>query len=130
MLDRVKTPDPYLMIAKNLLRSVEGFSDKILTFEGELSQMKATLENEVYLHPAQANRIRSAVQSKVRDLNRDDAAYRENARKTFSSIWEGVKSVFQVATYREIPRIHFESALGYIQNWQPTEKPNQLKEVS
>ena len=50
---------------------------------------------------------------------KESAAYRELSRKVFSECNHDVKDYFHVNSRNNIPRVRFDDAVEYIQNWKP-----------
>lgn len=46
-------------------------------------------------------------------------AYKQISRKAFSQFWREFKNYFEVPRYGELPKVRFEEALQFIQEWTP-----------
>ncbi|QDR80252.1 ORF6C domain-containing protein [Sporomusa termitida] len=117
------TNGKYLMIAENLLSEVKEMKVDQEVFKAEvndkLDDFKATLDSQVYLNSSQEAALNKAVKRRIRELLPDEADYKIQSKKMFQALWGNLKEVYQVAKYREIPRIHYESAMQYVEKWQP-----------
>jgi prophage antirepressor-like protein len=113
----------YLMIAESLIAELKGIKSGQEDFKAEvkhdIDEFRTTIETQVYLTQPQSVALKKAVERRVRNLFPDDNDYAIQSKKMFSSIWRDLKDVHQVPSYREIPRIHFQNAMQYVENWQP-----------
>lgn len=50
---------------------------------------------------------------------KDSPAYKRHAKKVFSNYWKDFKQYFHLPRYGELPRIKFDDALAYIDEWLP-----------
>ncbi|MFD2307976.1 Rha family transcriptional regulator [Enterococcus termitis] len=50
---------------------------------------------------------------------KDSPAYKRHAKKVFSNFWKDFKQYFHLPRYGELPRIKFDDALAYIDEWLP-----------
>jgi prophage antirepressor-like protein len=113
----------YLMIAESLIAELKGIKGEQDVFKDEIKQeikqFKATIDHQVFMTQSQATHLKKAVERRIRDLLPAEADYAIQSKKMFSSIWRDLKDLHQVPSYREIPRIRFDNAMQYVENWQP-----------
>mgnify|MGYP001623778949 FL=1 len=57
---------------------------------------------------------------------KDSNAYREVSKKVFSECNHDIKDYFHVNSRNNIPRLKFEEAVDYIQNWTPCSNTRML----
>lgn len=81
-----------------------------------IDHIETVLESQVFLTSAQAHALNRAVRQRVWDVCGNDDTIK---RKMYQSLWHSLKEVYQVAQYREIPRIYFNNAMQYVGDWQP-----------
>ena len=79
------------------------------------------LENTMNIDYQQQRALEREVASVVIDAlgGKHSNAYREISKKVFSECNRDVKDYFQVNSRNNIPRVRFDDAVTYIQNWNP-----------
>ena len=50
---------------------------------------------------------------------KDSPAYKQHSKKVFSSYWRDFKQYFHLPRYGELPRVKFDEALSFIDEWLP-----------
>lgn len=103
--------------ARQLLGAVGDLSDEVAEHRKRLIMVEHQLEKEVYITPAQAAALLRAVREKVREVCGDK--YGELRGKMFPALWHAVKREFDVAQYREIPRVKIDIAMKLVREWKP-----------
>jgi hypothetical protein len=103
--------------ARQLLGAVGDLSDEVAEHRRRLIQVEHQLEKEVYISPSQAAALLRAVRERVREVCGDK--YGELRGKMFPAIWNAVKKEFDVAQYREIPRVKIDIAMKLVREWKP-----------
>ena len=79
------------------------------------------LENNMRINGPQEQRIGKNVRGRIVEClgGKESKAYSEVSRKVFSLFWNEFKSYFEVPRYGELPKVRFEEALQFIQEWSP-----------
>lgn len=79
------------------------------------------LENTMNIDYGQQRQLEKEVARVVIDAlgGKDSPAYCEIGKKVFAECNRDVKDYFHVNSRNNIPRLRFEDAVEYIQNWQP-----------
>ncbi len=103
--------------ARQLLSAVGDLSEEVAEHRQRLISVEHQLEKEVYITPAQAAALLRAVREKVREVCGDK--YKEQRGKMFPALWHAVKKEFDVAQYREIPRVKIDIAMKLVREWKP-----------
>ena len=103
--------------ARQLLGAVGDLSDEVAEHRKRLVMVEHQLEKEVYITPAQAAALLKAVRDRVKEVCGD--RYSELRGKMFPACWHAVKKEFDVAQYREIPRVKIDIAIKIVREWQP-----------
>lgn len=106
-----------LEVIERMMGVVRGVEKRVTVVESDMIQVKHQLEKEVYINPAQARALGQAVKDRVRAICGDQ--YNEMKGKMFAALWHAVKKEFDVAQYREIPRVKIDIALKMVREWQP-----------
>ena len=50
---------------------------------------------------------------------KDSNAYKTISRKVFSQFWNEFKKHFEIPRYGELPKVRFEDAIQFIEEWSP-----------
>lgn len=111
-------PDDYLRIARNIIAAVEGLASKVGAIDGRMTSLEVKVDNEIFINYNQQRAVQKAVGRRVRDMLPSDVAYRESSKIYYAALYSALKDVYQVPSYREIPRTMFTHAMQYIQNWE------------
>ncbi|WP_040759430.1 Rha family transcriptional regulator [Sporosarcina newyorkensis] len=79
------------------------------------------LENSMRINGPQEQRIGKNARGRIVEClgGKESPAYTKVSRKVFSLFWNEFKSYFEVPRYGELPKIRFEEALQFIQEWSP-----------
>ncbi len=91
------------------------------------------LQDHMRINGPQEQRIGTNARGKVVKClgGRDSNAYRQISRKAFSQFWREFKKHFEVPRYGELPKVRFEEALEFIQEWAPdTSLRMEIKELN
>lgn len=80
------------------------------------------LENNMRINGPQEQCIGKNARGKVVEAlgGKESNAYQKVSRKAFSQFWNEFKSYFEVPRYGELPKVRFEEALQFIQEWTPS----------
>lgn len=103
--------------ARQLLNAVGDLSEEVAEHRQRLISVEHQLEKEVYITPSQAAALQRAVGKRVREVCGD--RYSELRGKVFPAIYHAIKKEFDVAQYREIPRIKIDIAMKLVREWKP-----------
>lgn len=96
-----------------------------LEHEREIKTIKSDvgyLMDNMRINGPQEQRINKNARGKIVEClgGKDSAAYKTMSRKVFSLFWNEFKSHFQVPRYGELPKVRFDEALDFIQEWMPS----------
>ncbi|MGL9969484.1 ORF6C domain-containing protein [Enterococcus sp. DIV1420a] len=90
---------------------------------GVVNERLDKLETETALNASQRRKIQGMVQSTVIKVlgGKKANAYKNSSinKSAFSNCYSQLKRVFDVSSYVDIPKVHFEEALHLIPKWQP-----------
>jgi hypothetical protein len=109
----------FLTVAKTIIESQEKTIGRVDRLELRFGKLESTVETQVYLTSSQATALKKAVSVRVRELLPEEKEYKEHSKTMFQALWRSLKEVYQVPTYREIPRMHYANAIKYVAEWQP-----------
>ena len=89
---------------------------------GELEERVSNLENNMTLDYAQQQSVGKAVNKAVIKAlgGKDSNAYHELGKKVFSECNRDIKDYFCINARNNIPRVRFQDAMSYIEQWQPS----------
>lgn len=79
------------------------------------------LKDNMRINGPQEQRIGKNARGKIVEClgGKDSNAYKIISRKAFSQFWNEFKNYFEVPRYGELPKVKFEEALQFIQEWTP-----------
>lgn len=79
------------------------------------------LQDNMRMNGAQEYRINKNGRGKVVEClgGKDSKAYKEISKKVFSQFWNEFKKHFEIPRYGELPKVRFEEAIQFIQEWAP-----------
>ncbi|BAQ11352.1 antirepressor [Bacillus sp. OxB-1] len=79
------------------------------------------LKDHMRINGAQEQRINMNARGKIMEClgGKDAKAYKEIGKKAFSQFWREFKGYFEIPRYGELPKVRFEEALNFIQEWSP-----------
>lgn len=79
------------------------------------------LKDNMRINGPQEQRIGKNARGRIVEClgGKESPAYTKVSRKVFSLFWNEFKSYFEVPRYGELPKIRFEEALQFIQEWSP-----------
>lgn len=102
---------------KALLQAALEQEERIGFVEGRVE----SLENNMRIDGGQEYRINQKGRSKVVDSlgGKDSKAYTKMSKKAFSHFWNEFKRYFEIPRYGELPKVRFEEALQFINEWSP-----------
>ncbi len=80
------------------------------------------LKDNMRINGPQEQRIGKNARGRIVEClgGKDSVAYSELSRKVFSLFWNEFKNYFEVPRYGELPKVRFEEALQFIQEWTPS----------
>lgn len=80
------------------------------------------LKDNMRINGPQEQRIGKNARGRIVEClgGKDSVAYSEISRKVFSLFWNEFKNYFEVPRYGELPKVRFEEALQFIQEWTPS----------
>lgn len=89
---------------------------------GELEERVTNLENNMTLDYAQQQSVGKAVNKAVIKAlgGKNSNAYHEMSKKVFSECNRDIKDYFCINARNNIPRVRFQDAMSYIEQWQPS----------
>lgn len=126
MLDINSLSNEKLDTIMNLIikKKLEVYEDKLIEIADDAVKLNVkvdNLENKMTIDYSQQEELRIAAnKSAIRALGGcDTTAYKELAKKVFSSIWRDYKRVMNVNSYKNTAVVNYENALNYIRNWTP-----------
>lgn len=87
----------------------------------EFDRRVGSLEDTMRIDGSQEKRINLKGKRKVMEClgGGKSKAYQEISRKTFSYFWGEFNRYFEIPRYSELPRIRFNEALHFIEEWSP-----------
>lgn len=102
---------------KLLLQTALQHENRIETVETDVKYLKDNMR----INGPQEQRIGKNARGKIVEClgGKESAAYAEVSRKVFSMFWNEFKNYFEVPRYGELPKVRFEEALQFIQEWSP-----------
>ena len=115
---------------KEKLHSELGLEGQIIKMTEELSEMKSELHDQSsYLQNVMKNMtLSTAQQGKILQAGKDrinyllggahSKEYKENARKCFINLWNGLKAMFECGSYKDLNPVHYNDAVCYINEWE------------
>ncbi|QNK86473.1 ORF6C domain-containing protein [Sporosarcina sp. resist] len=79
------------------------------------------LKNHMRINGAQEYRINKNGRGKVVEClgGKDSKAYKEISKVIFSQFWNEFKKHFEIPRYGELPKVRFEDAIQFIEEWSP-----------
>lgn len=102
---------------KLLLQTALEHEEKLETHDKRINY----LENNMRINGPQEQRIGRNARGKIVEClgGKDSNAYKKISRKAFSQFWNEFKKYFEIPRYGELPKVRFEEALNFIQEWSP-----------
>lgn len=102
---------------KTLLQASLEHEERLEGVENDVNYLKDSMR----ISSSQQLEIQSKAKSKVvKALGGKEApAYKTYNRKAFSRFWNEFKNYFYVARYGDIPKVKFDDAVEWINEWQP-----------
>ncbi|MEK3935977.1 ORF6C domain-containing protein [Sporosarcina sp. FSL W7-1349] len=102
---------------KLLLQTALQHEERIETVESDVKYLK----DHMRINGAQEQRINMNARGKIMEClgGKDAKAYKEIGKKAFSQFWRQFKAYFEIPRYGELPKVKFEEALQFIQEWTP-----------
>lgn len=87
----------------------------------ELGERVTALENTTTIDHGQQRVLENAVNKTVISVlgGKDSNAYKEIGRKVFAECNRDLKNYFKVNSRDDVPKLHYDDALKYAENWKP-----------
>lgn len=87
----------------------------------ELGDRVAALENTTTIDHGQQRILENTVNKTVISVlgGKESNAYKEMGRKVFAECNRDLKNYFKVNSRDDVPKLHYEDALKYAENWKP-----------
>lgn len=106
------TPQNFTMKAiAEMANSFQGIENQISEVKSDVLELRATST----LDYAQQQKIQKAISIKVSELRINHNLTKDTDRKIFSGIHRNLWQHFEVATYKDIPKVRFLEAMNIIQ---------------
>ncbi len=114
MEDQLKQPSNTKLLLQTALKQEE----RLEVVETDVRYLKDNMR----INGPQEQRIGKNARGRIVEClgGKDSVAYSELSRKVFSLFWNEFKNYFEVPRYGELPKVRFEEALQYIQEWTPS----------
>ena len=115
---------------KEKLHNKLGLEGQIIKMTEEISEMKSELHDQsLYLQNVMKNMtLSTAQQGKILQAGKDrinyllggahSKQYKENARKYFINLWNGLKATFGCGSYKDLNPVYYNDAVCYINEWE------------
>ncbi|WP_342512839.1 ORF6C domain-containing protein [Sporosarcina sp. FSL K6-1522] len=102
---------------KLLLQTALQHEERIETVETDVKYLK----DHMRINGPQEQRINRNARGKIVEFlgGKDSNAYKVISKKVFSQFWNEFKRYFEIPRYGELPKVRFDEALHFIQEWQP-----------
>ncbi|WP_342512294.1 ORF6C domain-containing protein [Sporosarcina sp. FSL K6-1522] len=102
---------------KLLLQSALQHEERLETVETDVKYLK----DHMRINGPQEQRINRNARGKIVEClgGKDSNAYKVNSKKVFSQFWNEFKRHFEIPRYGELPKVRFDEALHFIQEWAP-----------
>ena len=80
------------------------------------------LKDNMRINGPQEQRINKNARGKIVEClgGKNSSAYKNMSKKVFSLFWNEFKTHFEIPRYGELPKVHFDEALIFIQEWTPS----------
>jgi len=106
------TPQAFTMKAiAEMANSFQGIETQLLEVKDDVQELRATST----LDYAQQQKVQKAISIKVSELRINHNLTKDTDRKIFSGIHRNLWQHFEVATYKDIPKVRFLEAMNIIQ---------------
>lgn len=106
---------------KNDKQEMINIRKDVAKMEGNVKSLSESVESDVYLKPAQANRLYDEVGQKARELTRlyypsliGDDSFPKRVGVAKIKIWSDFKRTYGVSKYYYLPRKYYESARKWV----------------
>lgn len=114
MEEQLKQPSNTKLLLQTALKQEE----RLEVVETDVKYLKDNMR----INGPQEQRIGKNARGRIMEClgGKDSVAYSEISRKVFSLFWNEFKNYFEVPRYGELPKVRFEEALQFIQEWTPS----------
>ncbi len=107
------TPQAFTMKAiAEMANSYLGISNEVKTIKEDVEELR----NTSTLDYAQQQKIQKNIAIRVAELRSNHNLTKETDRKLFQGLYRVLKEVFEVGSYKDIPKVQFSKAIHIIQN--------------
>lgn len=114
---RDEVPTTHLEVLQSTIGELVAQDKRIVVLDGRVG----SLEDTMRIDGSQEKRINRKGKRKVMEClgGGKSKAYQEISRKVFSHFWGEFNNYFEIPRYGELPRIRFDEALHFIEEWSP-----------
>lgn len=102
---------------KLLLQAALQQEERLEVVEGDVKYLK----DHMRINGAQEQRINRNARGKIVEClgGKNSKAYSAISKRVFSQFWNDFKRYFEIPRYGELPKVRFEEALAFIEEWSP-----------
>lgn len=105
---------------------IEGMQVQINNMENMLCEQMEKLDSvmdNMTLSTRQQQRLYKAAKDRINHLlgGAHSTEYKENAKSYFINLWNGLKSLYECGSYKDLNPKYYDEALDYISSWEYTE---------
>lgn len=105
---------------------IEGMQVQINNMENMLCEQMEKLEavmDSMTLSTRQQQKLYKAAKDRINHLlgGAHSAEYKENAKSYFINLWNGLKSLYECSSYKDLNPKYYDEALDYISSWEYVE---------
>lgn len=105
---------------------IEGMQVQINNMENMLCEQMEKLDSvmdNMTLSTRQQQKLYKAAKDRINHLlgGAHGAEYNKNAKSYFINLWNGLKSLYECGSYKDLNPRYFDSALDYISTWEYVE---------
>ena len=112
-------PTKESLILAQALKAMQGVESRVTALEGDMTEVKQQLTEELLISPAQALALRKIANQKIHEVCKDEESYKARRSKLYPSIWRDFQNKFNISQYRELPRIKIDIAVKFLREWAP-----------
>lgn len=114
---RDEVPTTHLEVLQSTIGELVAQDKRIVVLDGRVG----SLEDTMRIDGSQEKRINRKGKRKVMEClgGGKSKAYQEVSKRVFSHFWNEFNQYFEIPRYGELPRIRFDEALHFIEEWSP-----------
>ena len=110
-------------VSNKLQKSFSDVSGRMIQVEKSLDEQSELLLKAVgnmTLSTVQQGKIHKYAKDRINYLlgGAHSKEYKENARKCFINLWNGLKAMFECGSYKDLNPVHYNDAVCYINEWE------------